>query len=165
MARNGCAASSNAARRGLSGRATGLLQCEQVERRRPAWQQHEVRRQGRLVSRLGHARRRVDEDDVGILFGGARARSQSWAPSATFSTQCESIPSPCFAQVARLCCGSASSTATLRPILANSPARLPTMVDLPTPPFRPATAMMAINVYYTGIRLGASRLLSTSAAS
>src|ERR1019366_4316315 len=46
----------------------------------------------------------------------------------------------------------------LRPILWNSPARLPTMVDLPTPPFRPATAMMAINVYYTGIRLSPSTI-------
>src|ERR1035441_9968255 len=32
---------------------------------------------------------------------------------------------------------------------ANSAARLPAMVDLPTPPFRPATAMIAIEVGIT----------------
>src|ERR1035441_7026322 len=74
----------------------------------------------------------------------ACARSASALAPFTFSTQRESIPSPCAAHAARLCCGSASSTMTLRPMAANSPARFPTIVDFPTPPFRPATAMIAI---------------------
>src|ERR1017187_6770529 len=79
----------------------------------------------------------------------ARARSVSASAAFTFSTQWESIPCPWEAQAARLCCGSASSTMTLRPMAANSAARLPAMVDLPTPPFRPATAMIAIEVGIT----------------
>src|ERR1035438_4068204 len=79
----------------------------------------------------------------------ARARSVSASAAFTFSTQWESIPCPWEAQAARLCCGSASSTMTLRPMAANSAARLPAMVDLPTPPFRPATAMIAIGVGIT----------------
>src|ERR1035437_9839719 len=79
----------------------------------------------------------------------ARVRSVSASATFTFSTQWESIPWPWEAQAARLCWGSASSTMTLRPMAANSAARLPAMVDLPTPPFRPATAMIAIEVGIT----------------
>src|ERR1035437_3484238 len=61
---------------GFERQRQGLLQGEQVKRRRPTWQQHKVRRQRRLVCRLGHARRRVDEDDIGVLFGCTRARPQ-----------------------------------------------------------------------------------------
>src|ERR1035438_1690050 len=74
----------------------------------------------------------------------ARARSASGSPAFTFSTQWESIPWPWAAHAARLCCGSASSRMTLRPMAANSAAKFPAMVDFPTPPFRPATAMIAI---------------------
>src|ERR1019366_6325571 len=79
----------------------------------------------------------------------ARVRSVSASAAFTFSTQWESMPWPWEAQAARLCWGSASSTMTLRPMAANSAARLPAMVDLPTPPFRPATAMIAIEVGIT----------------
>src|SRR5208283_4446257 len=64
-----------------------------------------------------------------------------------FSTERDNMPSPCPAQATMLCCGSASRMATLRPMAANSAARFPTMVDLPTPPLRPATAMIAIEVH------------------
>src|ERR1035438_4983937 len=79
----------------------------------------------------------------------ARARSVSAAAASLSSTQWESIPCPWEAHAARLCCGSASRTMTLRPMAANSAARLPAMVDLPTPPFLPATAMIAIEVGIT----------------
>src|ERR1039458_4675819 len=79
----------------------------------------------------------------------ARVRSVSASATFTFSTQWESMPWPWSAQAARLCCGSASSTMTLWPMAANSAARLPAMVDLPTPPFCPATAMIAIEVGIT----------------
>src|ERR1035437_7335805 len=79
----------------------------------------------------------------------ARVRSVSAAAAFTFSTQWESMPWPWDAQAARLCWGSASSTMTMWPMAANSAARLPAMVDLPTPPFRPATAMIAIEVGIT----------------
>src|ERR1017187_7163550 len=79
----------------------------------------------------------------------ARARSVSASAAFTFSTQWESIPCPWEAHAARLCCGSASSTMTLRPMAASSAARFPAMVDFPTPPFRPATAMIAIEVGIT----------------
>ena len=61
---------------GLERERQGLLERKQVQRRRPARQQHEVRHERRLVRRLGDARRRVDEDDVGFFRGRARTRPQ-----------------------------------------------------------------------------------------
>src|ERR1035441_7815097 len=90
-------------------------------------------------------------------FSAERARARRVSASFSFSTQWESMPWPWSAQAARLCCGSASSTMTLWPMAANSAARLPAMVDLPTPPFRPATAMIAIEVGITIIAYSGAR--------
>lgn len=51
------------------------------------------------------------------------ARNPAGDPSFTFATHPLSQPSPCPAQAARLCCGSASSTSTFRPFAIHSPAR------------------------------------------
>ena len=68
-------------------------------------------------------------------------RNSDTVPRSSFCTDRESSPSPCAAQAARLCWGSASRAITVRSIAENSAARFPAMVDFPMPPFRPAITM------------------------
>ena len=72
-------------------------------------------------------------------------------PSPETSPGCSCPPAqhtptthPHQAQALKLCCGSASSTATRRPSAANSTAKLAQIVVLPTPPLRPVMAITSI---------------------